>query len=561
MALFDEKDESLVKTFLFNKIERECDADPAIMADYILVTLQNDMPASDLKQHCKTDLTEFFGDSTNVFVDTLFEALGRKEYLPVKETNGREDARDIINKARRRSRSPGYERRQRSRSPGYERSRDRSRERERRAPREQVDSALLDGPLEQSRQQHSQQQQFMAQQQLMAQQQFMGQQQPFMGQQPMGQQQRRRRPCFEFLRKGSCQRGDTCTYAHVTAEQAQMMGMQVPPNMRGDNAPNAGFNPHMRPQQFGQQQFGREANYSSTAVYVTNIPDTSLDETHVREFFGRFGAVQNVRIDYNKHAATVEYGDANAQSQALSTPEAVFNNRFVRVLRAVASNGAPTQQAQQPQAVPQQQQQQHLQQQAPAWRPKSAAIKKAEMIEKYVEQQKELMKKLTTTKDMPAATRKIIMDSIKQIQQQIDASKQPKAAPVEAEPKSEPLDAVASEKAALQDKLKTLQAEAARLGMNARGRGRGRGQVPRGAMSLDKRPRTLVLRNVGQDAAEQLQSEMAQFGDVENIDKLEEGSAPFTYAVKFKARWEAERALKAVETLDVLAGVSADWEQ
>ncbi|KAJ2479519.1 hypothetical protein IWW56_003031 [Coemansia sp. RSA 2131] len=551
MALFDEKDEALVKTFLFNKIERECDADPAIMADYILVTLQNDMAASELKQHCKTDLTEFFGDKTSVFVDTLFEALGRKEYLPAKDTNGREDARNIINKARRRSRSPGYERRQRSRSPGYERSRDRSRERERRAPREAVDSALLDGPLEQSKKQHNQQQQFMAQQQFMGQpqpmnQQFMGQQQPqFMG------QQRRRRPCFEYLRRGSCQRGDTCTYAHVTVEQAQMMGMQVPPNMRGDSAPNAGFNPHMRP----QQQYGREANYSSTAVYVMNIPDGSLDETNVREFFGRFGAVQSVRIDYNKHAATVEYGDANAQSQALSTPEAVFNNRFVRVLRAVAPNGAQTQQ---PHPVPQTQNQ--PQQPAPAWRPKSAAIKKAELIEKYVEQQKELMKKLTTTTDMPAATRKIIMDSIKQIQQQIDASKQPKA--VEAvEPKSEPLDAVASEKAALQNKLKTLQAEAARLGMNARGRGRGRGQVSRGAMSLDKRPRTLVLRNVGQDAAEQLQSEMAQFGDVENIDKLEEGPAPFTYAVKFRARWEAERALKAVETLDLLAGVSADWEQ
>ncbi|KAJ2386426.1 hypothetical protein H4S02_003864, partial [Coemansia sp. RSA 2611] len=228
---------------------------------------------------------------------------------------------------------------------------------------------------------------------------------------------------------------------------------------------------------------------------------------------------------------------------------------------------------------------------APMWRPKSAAIKKAELIEKYVEQQKDLMKKLTSTPDMPAPTRKIIMDSIKQIQQKIDESRQPKAAappataastsvaPAAADSTStEPeaaasdnaaqLDAVASEKAALQSKLKTLQEQAARLGMNERGmrgRGRGRGGAPawagRGAMSLDKRPRSLVFRNVSQEAAEQLPSEMSQFGEIEHIDKLDDqNNAPFTYTVKFKARWEAEKALKAVEALDLFTNVQVDWE-
>ncbi|KAJ1829438.1 hypothetical protein LPJ70_007106, partial [Coemansia sp. RSA 2708] len=279
-------------------------------------------------------------------------------------------------------------------------------------------------------------------------------------------------------------------------------------------------------------------------------------------------------------------------AQALSTPEAVFNNRFVRVLRAVGTSqpaGAPTTAADSATtaaAVPAAA--------APMWRPKSAAIKKAELIEKYVEQQKDLMKKLTSTPDMPAPTRKIIMDSIKQIQQKIDESRQPKAVappataastsvPVaataaadstSAEPETAAsdnaaqLDAVASEKAALQSKLKTLQEQAARLGMNERGmrgRGRGRGGAPawagRGAMSLDKRPRSLVFRNVSQEAAEQLPSEMSQFGEIEHIDKLDDqNNAPFTYTVKFKARWEAEKALKAVEALDLFTNVKVDWE-
>ncbi|KAJ2331341.1 Global transcription regulator sge1, partial [Coemansia sp. RSA 2681] len=349
---------------------------------------------------------------------------------------------------------------------------------------------------------------------------------------------------------------------------------------------------------------------STTAVFVTNIPDESLGEGSVREFFERFGAIQDLRIDANRHTAMIEYGDSSAQAQALSTPEAIFNNRFVRVHKA------------RQQQQPQQQQQQHANGEAggyqqrppasasaaqpPVWRPKSATIKKAEMIERFVEQQKELMKKLTTIKDMPPATRKIIMDSINQIQKKIDDIRRPPAAgaaaaaaaagaaakaaitedntndsvgggPPSAAAESQPeqrteVSAVEAEKQALQAKLKALQVEAARLGMargggNSRGRG-GRGggfasasSSHHGSMSLDKRPRTLVLRNVGQAAAERLDSEMAQFGEIEHIDKTEDrNDPPFTYAVKYKARWEAEAAMRAVTSIDAFSDVSADWE-
>ncbi|KAJ2748384.1 hypothetical protein IWQ56_007478 [Coemansia nantahalensis] len=201
------------------------------------------------------------------------------------------------------------------------------------------------------------------------------------------------------------------------------------------------------------------------------------------------------------------------------------------------------------------------------------------------------MKKLTSTKDMPPATRKIIMDSIKQIQQKIEETQRPKPAggpaaeagaadgagtPAEAtEQQRQQLDAVASEKAALQTKLKALQDEAARLGLNAR---RGPAAAPRGrggwagaaaaaaggraAMTLDKRPRTLVLRNVGQAAAELLSAEMGRFGAIEHIDKLDDlPGPPFAYTVKYSARWEAEKAVKAVGSLELFADVSVDWDQ
>ncbi|KAJ2758189.1 hypothetical protein H4S06_002817, partial [Coemansia sp. BCRC 34490] len=214
----------------------------------------------------------------------------------------------------------------------------------------------------------------------------------------------------------------------------------------------------------------------------------------------------------------------------------------------------------------------------------------------YVDQQKELMKKLTTIKDMPPATRKIIMDSINQIQTKVDEIRRPhkpdsSAAPSSSANPASTASAAAtgggssvSEKQALQNKLQALQQEAQRLGMNSSSSSGGFApsapQKPAGAynppaattaalrssMSLDKRPRTLVLRNVAPETAERLDSGLAQFGQIESIAKLGEGdpgasgNSPLAYAVRFRARWEAENALKAVASLDGFASVTVDWE-
>ncbi|KAJ2779644.1 hypothetical protein H4R18_003906 [Coemansia javaensis] len=627
MALFEAKDEGLVKTFLFNKIEKECDADPAIMADYILVTLQNDMNEAELKAHCKSDLTEFFGDQTGAFVDTLFDALARKQYLPQQSQQmapqpetaslsikgagtrggsgpdqaGRGDGDRYSGRGR--SRSPTQDRHRRQRD-----GRSRSRERERRPAREQHHGGnpLLDGPLQaprgapasqlqqaqlqQAQLQQAQLQQLQHHQLQLQQQQQQQQMMPHMQMaMPMAMQMqpRRRKPCFEFLRRGRCQRGDECSYAHVTPEQAQAMGMQGPPGaaMAGMMMAPPPAQLQQPQQQQPQQPQAPQQSYSQTGVFVSNIPPPSLTEAAVRGFFARFGEITGVWIDGAKQTATIAFSDAGAQARAVSSPEAPFNNRFVRVHRAFSAamdrlqaegpGGNGSAGAHRP---------------APGvWHPKSAAIKKAELIEKYVEQQKELMRKLTTTKDMPAATRKIIMDSIKQIQQKIEDTQKPKPAEAQQPPEQpqgpaaeqgppsdgqqqqqqQQLDAVAAEKAALQAKLRTLQEKAAQLGAPGRGRGRGRGRgawpgaAGRGAMTLDKRPRTLVLRNVSQAAAEQLSSEMAQFGAVEHIDKLgdDHSGPPFAYTVKYQARWEAEQALKATPALELFSDVTVDWEQ
>ncbi|KAJ2330515.1 hypothetical protein GGI00_003669, partial [Coemansia sp. RSA 2681] len=235
MALFDEKDEELVKKFLFNKIEKESDADPGIMTDYILVTLQNEMSESELKAHCMTDLSEFFGDQTSVFVASLFEALGRKQYLPNAEgasasepKQQQQQRRENGHSSRRRSRSPDHHGRSLQRERERERDRrgrsSRSPSRERRMPAASSahDLSLLNGPLEPA-----------PGTMMFA---NMQQQQPQIQNQQNQNQQRRRKPCFEFMRRGNCQRGDACNYAHVTPEQAQMMGMMAPGGGGGGGA-------------------------------------------------------------------------------------------------------------------------------------------------------------------------------------------------------------------------------------------------------------------------------------------------------------------------------------
>ncbi|KAJ2848809.1 hypothetical protein GGI22_005659 [Coemansia erecta] len=187
------------------------------------------------------------------------------------------------------------------------------------------------------------------------------------------------------------------------------------------------------------------------------------------------------------------------------------------------------------------------------------------------------------------------MDSINQIQKKIDDIRKPKpgtvtaaasaTAPVASGSAAEApnADSNTSEKHALQNKLQALQQEAARLGMSSKANpvrspwmgGSSTGAsapaasagssagAARGSMSLDKRPRTLVLSNVEQPAAERLDAELAQFGEIETISKVEDGATepPFTYTVRYKARWEAENALKAVASLEGFGSVSAGWGQ
>ncbi|CAG8534249.1 557_t:CDS:10, partial [Acaulospora morrowiae] len=58
-----------------------CDADPSVLADYVIALLQHDKSNQDLRQLCIDQLDDFLKEETEPFVEKLFESLITKEYL------------------------------------------------------------------------------------------------------------------------------------------------------------------------------------------------------------------------------------------------------------------------------------------------------------------------------------------------------------------------------------------------------------------------------------------------------------------------------------------------
>ena len=73
---------------------------------------------------------------------------------------------------------------------------------------------------------------------------------------------------------------------------------------------------------------------STTTLAIENIPREALTSANIRQFFEKFGTVASVAVDAPGLRALVAFATPEEAKRALSSPEAVFGNRFVRVYRA-----------------------------------------------------------------------------------------------------------------------------------------------------------------------------------------------------------------------------------
>ncbi|KAK4462777.1 RNA-binding protein 26 [Cladorrhinum samala] len=204
----------------------------------------------------------------------------------------------------------------------------------------------------------------------------MSQQMEFMAQQQNHNKKKKRR-CRDYEKKGYCPRGIKCNFEHTTddfppismpasaAQQQRQTWDQneeydpsnalVPP-MFGSfpNAPfifdgsSVGFDPsqHQQQQQHPKQQRANRNGHSkraafslegpvydksNTTIVIEKIPEEYCEEKHVRDFFSKFGKIQEITMHPYKHLAVVKYETWEEADAAYHSPKVIFENRFVKV--------------------------------------------------------------------------------------------------------------------------------------------------------------------------------------------------------------------------------------
>ncbi|XP_061313139.1 RNA-binding protein 27 isoform X4 [Pezoporus flaviventris] len=110
--------------------------------------------------------------------------------------------------------------------------------------------------------------------------------------------------------------------------------------------------------------FLKKNQYTNTKLEVRKIPPELNNITQLNEHFSKFGTIVNIQVAFQNdpEAALIQYLTNDEARKAISSTEAVLNNRFIRVLWHRESEQQPPQQQQQTPPQPLHQQL-HLQQQ------------------------------------------------------------------------------------------------------------------------------------------------------------------------------------------------------
>ncbi|CAG8507982.1 10464_t:CDS:2 [Ambispora leptoticha] len=79
--ILDDSSSKALKEYLIQQLEPISDAEPAVLAEYVLALLKHDVSSQDLRQLCISQLDDFLKEETEPFVRKLFNELSNKEYL------------------------------------------------------------------------------------------------------------------------------------------------------------------------------------------------------------------------------------------------------------------------------------------------------------------------------------------------------------------------------------------------------------------------------------------------------------------------------------------------
>ncbi|KAG0151097.1 hypothetical protein CROQUDRAFT_668179 [Cronartium quercuum f. sp. fusiforme G11] len=362
-----------LKTWMISKLKPISDADPSVLSDYVTALLRHDQPTNQLKISCLNQLEDFLQKETSSFVHDLFE------HLQAFDVNGRYTPPELITSGLLGKRSFSME----NLSPAATTFSTLA---------EQTDHADTSLPIPQytPTQSHPSFLHFPENQSgspapsaPFSAPSVRGQ--PFGGSPKPGRNAKRPRKseiCRDYHYRGFCARGDGCQFSHDDKDpngsprpNAPTATFSEPSHREGEAStssqglsrlnvipplptslipglpnslpftsdvittlfptntlpiPNKKISPQPnRPPQSMPKTLRPQR--SKTTLVVENIPQSSLSDRHVREYFANFGPLISVSVDVYNAQALVTFESADDASKAYSSPEPVFNNRFVKI--------------------------------------------------------------------------------------------------------------------------------------------------------------------------------------------------------------------------------------
>ncbi|KAI7896574.1 uncharacterized protein EV154DRAFT_491488 [Mucor mucedo] len=361
-------------------------------------------------------------------------------------------------------------------------------------------------------------------------------------------------------------------------------------NMRGNGMRRGGrgHRGNARGGYNGRQHYNQH-NAQNTTLNVEKIPVEFCQIATVNEFFAKFGTITNISVQPHAQKAVIQYSTRQEAENAYNSPDAIFDNRFVKVYwhkdetPAVNANGTNTAatatapvEPQPPMINPnepdpelvaaraaelakereekQKKHQEHMKSILELQK------KRENQLQQQIDEQKRLLDQLTNSTGLSQLEKADLLKALKTIQSDINTTKtaatQPPVVPTASEG-SEPAAGAAEGTETTEDlkkKLARLEAEASHLGIQGSGfrggrggyYGRGRGSWPRmrggmTRMSLDNRPTKIVVKDIPQESNEtELRQHFDQFGTVTSFEQKES-----EVVVQYGQRFEAERAMTA----------------
>ncbi|RCH94506.1 hypothetical protein CU097_010822 [Rhizopus azygosporus] len=602
-----------LEEFVCNEVASLCDADPKVLAQYIIALIGNGERNDALRASLEDKLKEFFDDQTTPFIDRLFKKFNDIDgnSKPSKESSDRfntysdeEDDDGDRNFKHRRQRSESRDRtdmpeQMKRRYPDdnaqpsakYFRSNNSD---DRRNPYNIPSGSYSSYDRGRGRGGNRGN---------------IGSNRP-MSKPPM---------CRDYIEKGYCMKGDMCPYDHgrdrIIVEDAAKTnympnlpsGAPVPagrgmPNQQFAGGANDAYDPerasllptnNMMPglgHRRGGSRGGRggrggyrhqNVNPMNTTLTVEKIPPEFCQIATVNEFFSKFGTITNISVQPHAQKAIIQYSTRAEAERAYTCPDAVFDNRFVKVYwnkeesapatGANAPTAAKEPQLQKPKTsepdpevvaaraaelakIREEKQKKHQEHMKAIL---ELQKKREQQLEQQIAEQKRLLEKLSGNPNMSIEEKAEILKQLKSVQSAIEDSQKPitastATAPVEATTTTTTTDGKDATSAELKKKLELLEAEAAMLGVNTSqaypGRGgfygRGRGSWPRARggfarMTLDNRPTKIIVKDIPQDATEEeLRQHFEQYGAVTLFEKKES-----ELVVQYAQRFVAEKAM------------------